>query len=287
LLLVAWTHPFRVDDPAPPMGTPYLLPPDMQAEFNGESYAALFNLNGSTGGKASVYAWFSTQATGGRVHFKTIFKGPTSYGQTRLDDFSTSFQPTAICQRSGETDTLYVAGWFPRQRMAVVEEWTLQTVAIGEALSTSGSGPHPTLTSYHFDKRLLLATTGVAAKPIEALACDPFADELIVIEYGPQAQLSRIDLSLPPEDMTLLPLADVTTLPELANVKSMRSGFHTDHGLVFVLRQTRGWHNPPLDPVTAFYDVTADGWVDYGSVQIFSENAWIAAFPSSGWQDEW
>jgi hypothetical protein len=287
LLVVKFATPALADDPAPPMGTPYLLPPGMKADFGGKGYGALFGFGDSSGGKASVYVRFSVAEAGGKLHFKTIFSGPTSYGKSRKDAFTTSFQPTAICQRSGESDTLYVAGWFPRQRMAVVEEWTLQTVAIGEAISTGGGGPHPTLSAYHFNKRLLIAQTGASARPIEGLACDPFADELIVLEYGPQAQLSRIDLSLPTEDMTLLPLANAVTHPQLAQVKSMRIGFHTDHGLVIVLRSGRAWHDSPIDPVTAFYDVTSDGWVDYDAVQVASAEAWRVAFPSSGWQDLW
>lgn len=287
LLLFASAAVVPADDPPPPLGSPSLLPAALTADFDGSSFAMHFRLTSSTGGTAAVSAWFSSQESAGQLHFKTIFSGPTSYGMSRRDDVSTSFQPTAICQRSGETDTIYVAGWFSRQRMAVIEEWSLQPVAIGEAMGTGGNGPHPTMSSFQFDKRLLLTTTGVTATPFEAMACDPFADELIVLEYGPQARLSRIDLSVPAENMALMPLADVTSTPQLAQVKSMRSGFHQDHGLVMVLRQAPAWHVPQLDPVRAFYDVTANGLLDYNLLQIESRDDWTVQFPSGGWQDEW
>lgn len=274
------------DTPPPPPGSPYPLPAELEASFASTSYSTKFHVTAAGGAEANIYAWFSTTAPSGKVHLKTIYHGPTSASLVRTDTYSTSFQPTALTKRSGNTDTLYIAGWLPRQRMAVVEEWKLEHLALGETLLPTGE-TKASMSAPQFTKRLLVVQSGDSARPIETLACDPYSNELLVLEYGPEARLSRVNLNLPIEDMSLIPVADISSLPELENTRFFKTGFHEQHGLVIVLKRARAWKLSPKSPIYAMYDTNGDGWLDLNIIIDLSPAAWTAQFPDAGWLKHW
>lgn len=269
----------------PPIGSPFTLPADMHAEFEGPEYADLFELPGLTPGRIARCS-LSFRNSGDTWSVKTRWIYRTADSSGRIEGFvhTTSFQPTAIAAHGGTTDTFYVAGWTTRGRRAVIEEWTVTDAALGETIKPDGSAV-ATFTEPTIARREIWSRAGFAARPIEGLAADPTTDTLYVLEYGPEARLSSLDLDALDDPATdLVEVATALSVPEIENVEQIVISYHLDGGIVLGLLRHRAWRYPQEHLRSVIRDVTGDGIIDTSIVSPpMSRAEFHELYPSKDW----
>ncbi len=276
----------------PPIGTPFLLPGSMKANFIHGEAERFFLSDQASGSLVRCGVTFSNTGEDSYIGLRWLYKTQNTSGRTEKEVHTTAYLPTAVTQFSGTSDKFYVAGWYDRSRVAVIEEWQITNVAVGENIPEGGGSPVPTLTTPTIVRRLLLSTFGEQARPIECIAVDPFEQYLYALEYGPEARLSRLSLTATSDPHQLDPFATasaigVTTeiVPDLAKTRSMKVGYHDQKGLVIVLRRHAPWSGQFGQDRAVIYDADGDGVINHTSIPTMSREAYLGLFPPGFWTE--
>ncbi|MFT7463624.1 MAG: hypothetical protein ACI9EF_001969 [Pseudohongiellaceae bacterium] len=255
------------------------LPTSMKAEYFWNDTVAFWLRPSAPGPKASVV--FDT--AGKTVTLDWDFSIPGSEGQhpvgfvssgSRSDEVSVSYEPTAVCRQAGVGSIFYVAGWVKRLSMSVIERWEVKDMAF---LTTTN--PNGTLTSaltLTYEKSTVLATTTMG--PIRCMDYHFTADRLWVLEDDAPNNLVSID----PNTGAASPIADTTTVPELASMHSTRAIFidpaaPSGGGFYLLLRPEADWdlvQSDQQDPQSKIFftrDSNFDGVIDEQVVKTLND----------------
>lgn len=189
---------------------------------------------------------------------------------------TTAFRPTAVCRRAGLTDILYVAGWDGPNGLPVVEEWTVGPLTISLDGEPSANGKQATLCSEPVITRRRLEIPPGITRHIRALACNPFASQLLVLEYGEPVRLHAWDLDTGTLETTL----DAAEFPALEGRRYLTTGMTTRYGFYVGVRTSAKWHG--VKDSSQEFIVLSDGDFDgrLESVQVISFEDWDRKHPS-------
>jgi hypothetical protein len=183
----------------------------------------------------------------------------------RDDEHAVSFQPTALCLRSGLGKVFYVAGYVERTGQVVVEEWTANYY-MGAGQPNSGGEP-VTLLAPNVTREVLLSSDLVT--PIRSMAYFFPSQRLWLFEDAAPHTVWSVD----PETGNRQWLFDQTVIPEIALGLSAQTFMVTSDapdggGFIVVLFPWRDWDVkwmagiPSNEHYYVFRDSNLDGTVD-------------------------
>lgn len=279
----AWTQspalPTRLLIAMPDKGTEYVERFEYPAGGSDETIKCTVAMNNQSEKKVSL-----------RLAFK---KGSAAIGHHVIQE-SLSFYLTAVARRSAITDTLYVAGWSPRGPRIIVEEWELGNLSIGVANPIGGGESETVLVQGvpGLTKRVLyVSDPSDALEPISGLACNPYGNELYLLEYDTPRMMHRLDVV---EEEVELAWLDLSAYPTLISPISLSASRHTQKGQIILVVEHLPWEDPmayanPLQDVApvagpqylVIEDSNLDGLID--SLLEVDEAAYDAYFSSGTW----
>ncbi len=143
------------------------------------------------------------------------FKADGAFSDSELDVHTVSFQPTAVCRKAGRDPSFFVAGYFPATGDVVIEEWTVQGLALGSVGAPDGNFYSSLAKTVR--KRVVLSDDGL--DPIRAMVYSTSKDRLLVLEEAAPNQLWAVD----PVNGEQVLLFDAVTQPELADMQSAKA----------------------------------------------------------------
>lgn len=196
------------------------------------------------------------------------------YG-TRHDDFTVSFEPTAVCPRAGSGPTLYIAGYIQRTGHTVIEEWTFENIVLGSALPQGGTQGKSTFSK---TVRKEVIVNDAAVLPLRYLVYHYARNRLWAAEDSDPFVVWEIDV----DSGARTHLADKFTWPELPLLLSARAGkvkstAPDGGGFIVQLFKTRCWKPKsatgelkPTDQLYIIRDVNLDGVAEEAGVITFA-----------------
>lgn len=202
------------------------------------------------------------------------------------EEYGTSYKPTAVCERTGYDNTIFVAGWNERLASVVVEEWVLSGARVLGPPITEGwepddaAGVYPSVTLPTVQRTLLFSCDDL--NPILDMAFAPSSGELLLLERvgeteravhayavgSPQARCQGVVdfvFGIPGEALAS------STVPELSGLNSLWVGSHSSDGLFVQVNPWRTWRGIGFNQAGAgvgtvvLRDADRDGYFESGS----------------------
>lgn len=248
------------------------LPDEMRAHFPSNVLATIMYPIGSGQHVEDVFGGISFDTTDRKIRIDWI------HGQDGVEsgvlhvEYPLSYEPTAICTRTGAGPVLYVAGYIQRTGHVVVEEWTFTNILLGQAVPVGGGTPKSTL-SMNLTKSIVLLDSAVM--PIRAICyVKPQARLWLIEEAAP-----NVVWSVETETGNRSFLFDASIVPELPLFHSARTALVKPQapdggGFVVQFYKARPWKptlatpftSKPTDQLYILRDQNLDGVMDEATV---------------------
>ena len=249
------------------------LPADMTAQFGSEhTWADELYLPVATPG-AFIRAQLSfenSSASEKRVLIDWWFQAPGALPRSLHESFDVSFKPTAVARRAGSSSTFYVVGWTERTGQVIVESWTMPAnYLLGSAMSQGGGNATSTFSHPMFTREVEWTSASGAMEPIWDAACQPFANQLMLLPRGTPTRIVALDLGT----RVLTELFSAASQPALAGHRTLSIGRNLSAGMVALTHRRKQWEHgikaTPTDVEFIMYDANYDGvFESTGSAQV-------------------
>lgn len=203
-----------------------------------------FRLSG-LGGSDLVTASLGLRTKSGQVLIYWRARKGSAAPTRRLQAVETPYRPTAVTRHAGQSNSFYVAGWFDRLGLAIVERWTVAQAALGQTLGPSGQSltafTEPTLA-----KEVVYISPAAGADPvIRGLACHPFAETLWLLTNEPSRRLLEVSVTeaalQDPGTNQPSEVLSATQHAYMDGANSIKALFSETGGLVLLVQERLHW----------------------------------------------
>lgn len=199
----------------------------------------------------------------------------------KVDQVETvGYLPTAVCPEKTTAARLFVAGWAPRSKTCIVEEWSLATAALGTTIHPVSGAASISFSPPQIEKTQVLLRSDLAA--MESMAHHPISQELLLLEHGPESVIHRLGLA--PDGVPLTAFARATDFPELAEARDLRVRSHNSAEYLLGVLDVPVWAGGLSSSYVVFWDVDEDGVFETPPT-IMNEKMLAMTLPGSGWKE--
>lgn len=240
-------------------GTP--IPQELRCDLEAGDRISLFtmDLEPETAVKAvQATVWFNT--TKREVHIKAAYwEHHALVAGTFVSDEThcISYEPTAVAPIAGQGTDFFVAGYYERAGLVMIEKWSFTDLVLGQEQGTPDTKPKLTMT-FSLRKTAVLLTDRVS--PIRSLAFNMGNNSLLAMEDSYPNPVWEI----PVDGSSPSILLDETTVPGLSKLRSMRAAFieptHPSGGGLLVVFAP--WTDWSLSPRNVTSTATCYTWLD-------------------------